>query len=532
MPETAHQTAEAPERVDVVIVGSRIAGCATAIALARAGRRVLVLDRAAFPSDTVSTHVMFPGGLAELQRLGALDRVRAAGSPPCADILLSAEGCLDVYGTYTPVDGIDYGLNTRRPALDMALVTTAREAGAEVRERCKVSGVIWRGNRVVGVRYTDADRVEHTVVAKLTVGADGRDSEFAEWVGSPRYKALPNGRGLAFHYLTDSEEGARHYPRRDAICQWRHGEINSFVFPNNDNSITALLMPSVEIVERCFRDPEEWDRVVAAQPEMSARLTGTVKEVKLRGATDTEGFFRISSGPGWALAGDAGSFKDPVIAQGIRDGLWSGRTLGETVVAHLDDPKALDEATRRYERLRDREVLGTYYWGHKHSRVASVSALEKEFYLQGGSDSRIGRDLADTFSRVISPYKLISVRREATWTVRALRRPGADRRAIVKFVAGEIKLDLAMVLDRVWLAAGRRPKSTAVKRWIRDGWTEHMALANHRPSAKPYLPEEERAAAAAARTRTVRSTRRPRPEPVPTGPTPVPASAADVSASA
>jgi flavin-dependent dehydrogenase len=498
MSEPRRPETDAPERVDVVVVGGRIAGSAAAIALARAGRRVLVLDSAAFPSDTVSTHVMFAGGLAELKRLGALDRVLAAGAPPCPNLMLSADG-LEVHGTYTPVDGIDYGVNTRRPALDLALVTTAREAGAEVRERSKVTAVVWRGNRVVGVRYTDADGVKQTVFAKLTVGADGRDSRFAEWVGSSRYKSLPNGRGLAFHYLTDSAEGAAHYPRRDAICQWRHGEINSFVFPNNDDSITALLMPSVEIVEKCFRDPEEWDRVVAAQPEMSARLTGTVKEVKLRGAIDTEGFFRRSSGPGWALAGDAGSFKDPVIAQGIRDGLWSGRNLGEIVAPHLDDPKALDEASRRYEWLRDKEVLATYYWGHKHSRVGSVSAVELEFYYQGQNDPQMGRDLVDTFSRVISPYKLVSVPREVAWTVRALRKPGTDRREIVKFVAGELKLDLAYVMDRTFLKAGRRPKGTAVKRWVRDGWTEHMALGNHRPSAKPYLPEEQRAAAAAAR---------------------------------
>ncbi|HEX3827669.1 MAG TPA: NAD(P)/FAD-dependent oxidoreductase [Sporichthyaceae bacterium] len=503
-------TTEQPEQVDVVVVGGRIGGSAVAIALARAGRRVLVLDNAAFPSDTVSTHVMFAGGLAELKRLGALDRVLAAGAPPCPNLMLSAEG-LEVHGTYTPVDGIDYGLNTRRPALDMALVTTAREAGAELRERSKVTGVVWQGNRVAGVRYTDPDGAEHTVLAKLTIGADGRDSRFAEWVGSARYKALPNGRGLAFHYMTDSEEGAKHYPHRDAICQWRHGEINGFVFPNNDDSLTALLMPSVEIVERCFRDPEEWDRVVAAQPEMSARLTGTVKEVKLRGAVDTEGYFRTSSGPGWALCGDAGSFKDPVIAQGIRDGLWSGRTLGETVAPHLDDPARLAEATRHYEWLRDKEVLATYYWGHKESRVSSLNPVEKEFYLQGENDPQIGRDLVDTFSRVISPYKLVSVPREVTWTVRALRRRGTDRRAVVQFVSEAVKLDLAYAMDRAFLKAGRRPKGTAVKRWVRDGWTEHMALGNHRPTSKPYLPEEERAAAAAARK--ARSTRGRRPAP-------------------
>ncbi len=495
----------APERVDVVIVGARIAGSAAAISFARAGRQVVVLDAASFPSDTVSTHVMFPGGMAELKRLGALDRVLAAGAPLCPNVGLISGG-VEVHGTYTPVDGIDFGANTRRPALDMALIETARAAGAEVRERCKVTGVLWRGNRVSGVHYIDPEGTPRSIEASLTVGADGRDSVFAEWVGSYRYKALPNGRGLAFHYLTDSEEGAAAYPRRDAVCQWRNGVVNGFVFPNNDGSITALLMPPVEYVERMRKDPAEWDRVVAEQPEMSRRLQGATKQIKLRTATDTEGFFRISSGPGWALAGDAGSFKDPVIAQGIRDALWSGRTLGNTVAHALDDPTALDVATRRYEKLRDSEVVATYYWGHKHSRVGTVGGVEKELYLQGAKDPQIGRDLADTFSRQISPYKLVSVRREITWTIRALRRPDADKADIVKFVAGELKLDLAYVLDKSLIKMGRRPKGTAKKRWVRDSWTGHMALGHHRPTSEPFLPEVDAAP-------VVRAKRGPRPRP-------------------
>lgn len=514
----------AVERVDVVIMGARMAGNAAAISFARAGRRVVVLDAASFPSDTVSTHVMFAGGMAELKRLGALDRVLAAGAPLCPNVALIAEG-IEVHGTYTPVDGIDFGVNTRRPALDMALVETARAAGAEIRERCKVTGVVWRGNRVTGLNYTDPDGTPRTIEAPLTVGADGRDSLFAGWVGSYRYKALPNGRGLAFYYMTDTEEGAKHFPRRDSICQWRHGQVNSFVFPNNDDSFTALLMPPVEMVDRMRRDNTEWDRVVAEQPEMALRIQGATKEIKMRAATDTEGFFRISSGPGWAMAGDAGSFKDPVIAQGIRDALWSGRTLGNTVAHALDDPAALDKATRRYEKLRDNEVLGTYYWGHKHSRVSVTEGVEKEFYLQGQTDPEIGKDLADTFSRQISPYKLVSVRREVVWTLRALRKPENNKKDIAKFVAGELKLDLAYVLDKTMLKMGRRPKGTAKKRWVRDDWTGHMALGEHKPTSEPFLPEVVAAPVARAK-------RGPRPRPAAKPDAAAESAASDATASA
>ncbi|MGQ0466321.1 MAG: NAD(P)/FAD-dependent oxidoreductase [Sporichthyaceae bacterium] len=494
----------AVEQVDVVIVGARLAGSAAAIRLAQAGKRVVALDAASFPSDTVSTHVVFPAGMAEMKRLGALDRVLAAGAPLCPRVMLSWDG-VEVHGTYSPVDGIDFGTNTRRPQLDMALIDTARAAGAEIRERCKVTGVLWRGNRVAGVHYVDPDGTPRTLEAKLTVGADGRDSRFAGWVGSERYKSLPNGRGLAFHYMTDTEEGAKHFPRRDAVCAWRHGPINSFVFPNNDNTITALLMPPVDVTERCLKDPEEWDRIVAASPEMRLRIGDAVKEQKrCRGAVDTEGYFRKSSGPGWALVGDAGSFKDPVIAQGVRDALWSGRVLGETVAHVLDSPAALDKATRRYEQARDLEVIGTFYWGYKGSRTEDA-AVEREFFLEAQYNPQLGRDLADTFSRSLGPLKFVSRKREVTWTLRALRRPGANRPEILAWVVREKTLDLRYWIDKWTIKAGRRPASTASKRWARDGWTPHMALSQHRPSSEPFLPEVEAAAPAPVRRRTPRA---------------------------
>jgi len=499
------------EQVDVVVVGGRIAGNATAIPLARAGRRVLVLERASFPSDTISTHVMFAGGLAELKWLGALERVEAAGAPRCPNVLLSAEGW-NVPGTYTPVDGIDYGLNTRRPALDMALVNTSREAGAEIRERCKVLDLVWRGNRVAGVRYADTEGVEHVVLAKIVVGADGRDSLVAAGVGSARYKTLPNGRGLAFHYCRDNGAAAAVHPHRDTIVQWRHGTNNGYFFPNNDNSFTALFICPKGEIANFRRDPEgTWDRMLSGQPEMTARLAGTEKEGRLRSEGETTGFFRVASGPGWALVGDAGSFKDPIIAQGIREGLRTGRLLGEALAAPrvLDDPATVDRATRACERQRDAEVLPTFYWAYKHSRVAVPSAVEMEFYRQAQTDPQLGRDLADTFSRQVSPQVLISVRREVVWTVRALRRPGADRREIVRFVAGELRLDLALVRDKARVKAGLRPKGHARDRWARDEWLPHMALGEHKPSSTPYLPEEQRAAAA-SRARPARSVRRPR----------------------
>src|SRR4051794_21785434 len=164
----------AVEHVDAVVVGARCAGSAAAIALARAGRRVVALDRVRFPADTISTHLLWPGGLAEVQALGALGRVAALGAPPLG-AALAAAGELEVRGDFTPVDGIAHAMCVRRTGLDAALVATARDAGAEVREGVRVTGLVSAGGRVAGVRCDDGGELR----APLVIGADGRRSTVA-----------------------------------------------------------------------------------------------------------------------------------------------------------------------------------------------------------------------------------------------------------------------------------------------------------------------------------------------------------------
>jgi 2-polyprenyl-6-methoxyphenol hydroxylase-like FAD-dependent oxidoreductase len=440
-----------------------------------------------------------------MARLCPLERVLAAGAPPGPRIILGAEG-VSTNLTFSAVEGIDYGMNTRRPELDLALVETARAAGVEVRERCRVTEGIWRGNRLAGLRYRSTDGASHEVLAKLTVGADGRYSTIAELVGAAKYKTLPNGRGLAFHYMADTLEGAQYEPRSDAICKWRHGLIDSFFFPNNNDSFTALLMCPVADTERHLAQPETWDKVVADQPELAERIGAARPEGRIRGATDTEAYFRVSAGPGWALVGDAGSWKDPIIAQGIREALRTGRLLGENVAAVLDDPAATDRATRACERLRDAEVLPTYYWAYKQSRAIPTSAVEAEFLADAAGNPALARAVGDTFSRLISPQRSLPLHRAVVWTVRALRRPGADRPAIAKFVAAELRLELALVRDKLFVKAGHRPPGTVRDRFVGAYWTPHMALGQHKPSSPPFLPETDRTAAPVRSRRPAKTT--------------------------
>jgi flavin-dependent dehydrogenase len=494
----------AVEHVDVVVVGCRPAGSATAITFARAGRRVIAVDRAVFPSDTLSTHVMFAGGVAELKRLGALDRVLAAGAPKCPALDLSADG--DRFEAfYSPVDGIDYGLNTRRPELDMALVETTREAGVDLRERCKLTALVWVNGRVGGIRYVDADAAVHEVRAKLVVGADGRDSTVADLLGvAEPYRTSPPGRGLAFHYVEDPLGVASNDPTlRNRTCKWVIGKEAGFFFPTNKDGGLALFMPPVEDIARFRKDPKGvWKEKLDKHPVLKERLAGTVQEGRLRYAYDTDGFFRVSSGPGWALVGDAGSFKDPVIAQGIRDALHYGRVLAEMTADALDDPAWLDRRLRAYEKRRDLGVLRSFYWGMKQTRPKATTPVEREFWREAVRNPRLATDVADTFSRVLDPQQSFSFRRQVTWTLRALRRPGADYRAIAAAVRADLTLDAKLYRDLAAVRRGRRVTPDRHAAWKRDGWSKEAVLGTlpSNPAPEP-VPSPDPTTAPTVRAR-------------------------------
>ena len=434
---------ESAESADVAIVGARCAGSAAAIALAGAGRRVIALDRASFPSDTLSTHLFFPSHYAELARLGALERVEELGAPHHLQGGLHAKG-ITVQGTYNAEEGLEYGGCVRRPGLDLALVETAREAGAEIREKVTVTDVVRSGaGRVCGVRWRDRDGSEGTISAPLVIGADGRRSAMAERFGSRVHHRWPNGRMMAFAYYDDVGDGAE----RAVATQWRAGRELGTIFPCDGGQLVALVMPPVERTAEFRADPlAAFERTVAAMPLMAERLDGSTRATKIRTSYDHHPFFRASSGPGWALVGDAGHFKDPVIAQGIRDALRFGRLLGEAAAPALDDPARLDAALWEWERNRDAECLDSYQWGNRLGLGDDVSPVEEEAYRWLSRDGR-AHDVLDAFARRRPWGSLFSPGHALRWTAVALRRPGADRRAVARITARDLGREAVRVRE-------------------------------------------------------------------------------------
>ena len=226
------------ERVDVVVVGARLAGCAVAAPLARAGRRVLVLDRMRFPSDQLSTHVLMPAGTSELAKLGALPRILALNPSRVRCVQVEAEGIACRERVRPAADGIDYGVCVPRDLQDVQLVESAREQGVEVRERCTRRGAaLARGARRRACATATPTEPSTRSQATLVVGADGRRSTVASLVGAwTPYRLSRNGRGLVFRYLEDPLAGT---VDAETYYQWREGELVRVRVPHHPRGQAA-----------------------------------------------------------------------------------------------------------------------------------------------------------------------------------------------------------------------------------------------------------------------------------------------------
>jgi flavin-dependent dehydrogenase len=405
---------------------------------------VIVLDRASFPSDTMSTHLFFPSHWLEIEKLGALARVRELGGPEHTEAALWAED-IPIRGRYNPIEGIARGSSLRRPGLDMALVETTREAGAEVRERVRLTELVRRADgRVTGVQYRAHDGEEGEIRARLVIGADGRASRTAKLVGAQTHHEAPNRRLLAYAYYRDTST-----PERHVAAQWRVGNELGTVFPCDGGLSVVLIMSPVERAID-YRDNAEtaFDATVAAIPGMAKRLAGCDRESPVKISVKHPAYFRHSHGPGWALAGDAGHFKDPIIAQGIRDALRFGRLLGEAVSCALDDEVELQRALASWEHRRDSECLDAYQWGNRLGQPDHISPLEFASHRWFAGQEGRGSQLLDIFSRVRKPQDVFTSTRALWWAFDAARDPHVPLRDLTGVLGRDIRREFNRRLER------------------------------------------------------------------------------------
>ncbi|SNQ47811.1 conserved hypothetical protein [Frankia canadensis] len=339
---------------DVIVVGARCAGSPVAMLLARRGYRVLVVDRAAFPSDTVSTHFIHQAGLARLNAWGLLERLRATGMPALRRMRF-ASGDLVVEGFADPIEGITEVCCPRRTVLDALLVDAAREAGAEVLERCGVVGLLFAADgRVTGVRASMADGGEREFHARFVVGADGVNSTVAARVGADVYRAVPATGFVYYSYFSGID--------------WSHQNLirdeRQFAACRTHDDLMMLVVMRKRDAYRTFRaDPEAEFQAVFdhVAPEFGADLRANGRqEEPFRAIHYADNFYRRSHGPGWALVGDAGYHKDPLTGWGITDAFVYGELLAEQLHLGLSGDVPIDDAVAEYARRRDRDSAGVF----------------------------------------------------------------------------------------------------------------------------------------------------------------------------
>jgi flavin-dependent dehydrogenase len=377
----------APEQYDAVVVGARCAGSPTAMLLARKGYKVLVVDRATFPSDTLSTHVLHPPGVAQLMKWGLLDRLTATGCPPIDTYsfdfgpftLSGAPGTADSPVAYCP----------RRTVLDKLLVDAAAEAGAEVREGFTVDDIVIDDGRVVGIRGHAQDGRSVTERARVVIGADGRYSHVAQAVDVQQYNERPQLLCGYFSYWSDLPIDAK----LEVYVRPGRGWAAA---PTHDGlTLVAAGWPFAEF-DANKKDVEgNYLKMFEQAPEFADRIRGATREARFAG-TAVENYFRKPFGPGWALVGDAGYNKDFITAQGISDAFRDAELCAAALDDSLSGARAFDVAMGEYQSTRHEHVLPMFEFT---CRLATLEPPPPEMQQVLGAVSG-NQEAMDGFARV------------------------------------------------------------------------------------------------------------------------------------
>ncbi|MFJ9679421.1 NAD(P)/FAD-dependent oxidoreductase [Streptomyces sp. NPDC101194] len=337
---------------DVIVVGARAAGAPAAMLFARSGYRVLLVERAAFPKDTLSTLYLHQPGVALLDRWGVLDEVVATGCPPI-DRVRYTTGDVTLEGCSWPVQGHHRAYAPRRHLLDAVLADAAVRAGAEFRDNCRVTGLVFDGDRVSGVRLRSGGAGETVERATLVIGADGMRSTVAAAVRAP---LVVEDSTLACVYYTYWESLTSTFELYDTPGHWV-----GLVPTNDETTLIAAYFPQQEFgrirndVRRSFLTGIE-----QTSPEVRARMADGRNVERMFGTGDQRNFFRQAAGPGWVLIGDAGHHKDSITARGITDAFTQAQLLADCVGADLRDPARLRAALDRFAERRTALLLPEY----------------------------------------------------------------------------------------------------------------------------------------------------------------------------
>jgi flavin-dependent dehydrogenase len=376
-------------RYDAVVVGARAAGAATAMLLAREGLRVLAVDRGERGSDALSTHALMRAGVLQLARFGLVGRLEAAGTPRVRRTVFHYEDeALDI--EVKPRDGVPALFAPRRTVLDPILVEAAVAAGATVRHRVRLADLVrGKGGRVEGAVLQDGEGNTRTVRSDLVVGADGMRSRVASLVGAPLTRRGRHASATVYGYWSDLEVDGYQW-------HWRPRAAAGAIPTNGGLVLVFAAVPARRFFAQIRADVPlgYWRLLEEAAPDLAARLPRARLAGTLRGFPGEVSYLRRPFGPGWALVGDAGYFKDPITAHGISDALRDAELLARAAASGgglRGYEAARDALSVRLFELTDR--IASFEWDNAELKGLHRS-LSEEMKREVAEIARLDEELA------------------------------------------------------------------------------------------------------------------------------------------
>lgn len=366
---------------DVVVVGARCAGASVAMLLARSGHRVALVDRATFPSDTMSTHFLWQRGAARLAAWGLLDGLHDRGCRPI-DRITFDPGHVRLVGLGPAVGGVAHTYCPRRTVLDALLVDAAVDAGAELVDGFVVDDVVWSDGRAAGVTGHRRGAAPVRLDARFVVGADGLHSTVAEKVAAAEYRAVPPQTCVFYAYWSG-------VPPLPAAFHARAGRL-VLVWPTNDDlTLVYAGWPHSELpavrrdVDAAFHD------ALDVVPGLRETLAGGSRVQRYTGTGHLPNMYRTSAGPGWALVGDAGHFKDPSTGMGMSDAFVAAELLAAALAEGLGGRRSIDDAVAEYAARRDEATANGFALTLTTARLAPPSRSSEQLYRQAEGDPEL-----------------------------------------------------------------------------------------------------------------------------------------------
>lgn len=369
---------------DVIIIGGRVAGAVLATRLSELGHRILLLEKADFPSDTLSTAFFRAPAMRVFEKIGVLEKVQTV-APPMTTLWNYIDGQMLSDPVDAPEDHLRFFLCVRRITLDWILYKrVTHEPNVEIRLNANVKELIWQNGEVRGVRWNEKDGV-HEASAKVVVGADGFYSTVAREV-EPLYESfIPVQRFIYyayFHHLDSIEPSiAEHHFIGNSL---------TYVFPTDgDLTMAAVSMP-VDGFASFKKEPlKNMMAHLESLPLLAPRLRKAEMASELYGSGNIPSYQRIPYGPGWVLVGDAHQILDPWSGMGIDHAATHADMLADALHRWLNGTAAWQTSMYEYHRsIRE--------WSKKTYRRTTTYAADFRPMTQAALEKR-GLSLEKTF---------------------------------------------------------------------------------------------------------------------------------------